>query len=258
VGQADRPDVLQAEIEAQAAEMALLEARYDLQAAWRKLAAAAGNPGLEMRRLAGELDAYPQVDAQSALDRILAESPEVNLAEAGVTRAGAEVRQARASVIPDIEAEAGYRNNPALGFSGVPIGREGFFKVGVDLPIFDRKRGAIQAARAREESAKAEAQRVKLSLNERMADAYRHYATATALAERYRETMLPKAQQAYEMYLSNFRAMSGAYPQVLIAQRNWFQLQRDYVRTLESVWTSSLLIDGLLLEGALESPSPLD
>jgi cobalt-zinc-cadmium efflux system outer membrane protein len=134
------------------------------------------------------------------------------------------------------------------------VGREGFFKVGVDLPIFDRKRGAIQAARARVESARAETERVRLSLQERMADAYRQYATATAMAERYRDRMIPKAEQAYGMYLQNFRAMSGAYPQVLIAQRNWFQLQRDYVRTLERVWTSALLIDGLLLEGALESP----
>ena len=254
VGQADRPDVLQAEIEAQAAEMALMEARFGLDAAWRRLAVVVGDASLERRPLGGELEAYPVIDAAAALERVLAQSPEVALAEAGVTRAGAEVRQARASVVPDIDAEAGFRHNPAFGANGVPIGREGFFRVGVDLPIFDRKRGAIQAARAREDSAKVETERVKLSLSERMADAYRDYATATALAQRYRETMLPKAQQAYEMYLANFRSMSGAYPQVLIAQRNWFQLQRDYVRTLERVWVSSLLIDGLLLEGALDSP----
>lgn len=257
VGQADRPDVLQAEIEGQAAEMALLEARFDLDAAWARLASAVGDARLDRRALAGELEPYPNLDAEAALARVLAESPELALAQAGVTRAGAEERQARASVIPDIDAEAGFRNNPVIGASGAPIGREGFFRVGVDLPIFDRKRGAIQAAKARVTSAEAEAERVRLSLNERMADAYRHYATATALAARYRETMLPKAQQAYEMYLQNFRSMSGAYPQVLIAQRNWFQLQRDYVRTLERVWSSALLIDGLLLEGALERPSLL-
>jgi cobalt-zinc-cadmium efflux system outer membrane protein len=258
VGQADRPDVLQAEIEGQAAEMALLEANFDLDAAWRRLAAAVGDPGLQRRTLAGELGDYPHIDADAALQRILAESPELALAEASVTRAGAEERQARASVIPDIDAEAGFRNNPAFGANGTPIGREKFFKVGVDIPIFDRKRGAIQAAEAHVQSARAEAERVRLSLNERMADAYRHYATATALAERYSETMLPKAQQAYQMYLQNFRSMSGAYPQVLIAQRNWFQLQRDYVRTLERVWTSSLLIEGLLLEGGLDSPMHLE
>jgi cobalt-zinc-cadmium efflux system outer membrane protein len=249
--------VLQAEIEGQSAEMALLQARFDLDAAWASLASAVGDAELERRMLSGALDAFPQIDAAAALQRVLAESPEIAIAEASVTRAGAEERQARASVIPDIDAEAGFRNNPVSGANGVPIGREGFFRVGVDVPLFDRKRGAIQAARARVTSAEAEAERVKLSLNERMADAYRHYATATSLARRYRETMLPKAQQAYEMYLRNFRSMSGAYPQVLIAQRNWFQLQRDYVRTLERVWTSSLLIDGLLLEGALESPMEL-
>ncbi|MCB9384934.1 MAG: TolC family protein [Bryobacterales bacterium] len=258
VGQADRPDVLQAEIEAQSAEMALVEAQFDLEAAWRHLASEVGDSTLESRTLVGDLEEFPRIDAQGALDRILAESPELALARAGVSYADAEHRRTRASVIPDIDAAAGVRNNPAVYGTNAPIGREGFFQVGVEVPLFDRKRGAIRAAEARVEAAKAEAERVQLSLNQRMADAYRHYASSTALAGRYRDIMLPKAQQAYEMYLQNFRGMSGAYPQVLIAQRNWFQLQRDYVRTLERVWTSALLIDGLLLEGALESPIELE
>jgi hypothetical protein len=35
-------------------------------------------------------------------------------------------------------------------------------------------------------------------------------------------------------------------------------LQRDYVRTLESVWTSAMSIEGLLLEGALERPPAME
>ncbi len=41
--------------------------------------------------------------------------------------------------------------------------------------------------------------------------------------------MIPRAQQAYDLYLNNFRQMAAAYPQVLIAQRNLFQLQQDYI-----------------------------
>ena len=42
--------------------------------------------------------------------------------------------------------------------------------------------------------------------------------------------------------------MSAAYPQVLIAQRNWFQLQEDYVAVLVRAWQSAVEIQGLLVE----------
>ncbi|MEZ5396750.1 MAG: hypothetical protein R2724_28730 [Bryobacterales bacterium] len=127
------------------------------------------------------------------------------------------------------------------------------------MPLFDRKRGAIQPPKRAWKPPQPKRNAYKLSLNQRMADAYRHYASSTALAGRYRDIMLPKAQQSLRDVLCKTSvAVSGAYPQVLIAQRNWFQLQRDYVRTLERVWTSALLIDGLLLEGALDSPVELE
>lgn len=69
--------------------------------------------------------------------------------------------------------------------------------------------------------------------------------------DRYRTVMIPKAQEAYELYLRGFRQMAAAYPQVIIAQRNLFQLQEDYVMTLVSAWQRVVEIQGLLLtEGA--------
>ena len=59
--------------------------------------------------------------------------------------------------------------------------------------------------------------------------------------------MLPKARQALEMYQSNYKAMSGAYTQVLMAQRNSFQLEEDYVRALADAWRSWVEMDGLLV-----------
>jgi cobalt-zinc-cadmium efflux system outer membrane protein len=41
--------------------------------------------------------------------------------------------------------------------------------------------------------------------------------------------------------------MAAAYPQVIITQRNLFQLQEDYIATLVSAWQRSVEIQGLLL-----------
>jgi cobalt-zinc-cadmium efflux system outer membrane protein len=48
--------------------------------------------------------------------------------------------------------------------------------------------------------------------------------------------------------------MAAAYPQVLIAQRNVLQLQRDYIQELVSVWKSAAEIEGMLLSEGLERP----
>ena len=61
-------------------------------------------------------------------------------------------------------------------------------------------------------------------------------------ADRYRTSMLPRAQKAYDLYRANYQSMAAAYPQVLIAQRTLFQLQVDYIQSLATAWQSALQI----------------
>lgn len=254
VGQADRPDVLAADIEAQSAEMAVLRAQMERERVWAQLASAVGDLTLEPQPLEGDLTAFPDLEKNAALARVLDQSPELKLARAAVGRADAEITREKAEVIPDIEARGGFRHNPAFALDGRPVGREGLFEVGVALPIFNRNRGAIRAAKANLESSKAEVERVELSLRARLAVAYQQYAVSAALARRYQTRMLPRAKEAYDLYLASFSRMAAAYPQVLIAQRNYFRLQEDYVRTLSATWTSAIQIEGLLLSGGLDQP----
>ncbi|MBI1353657.1 MAG: hypothetical protein GC160_04870 [Acidobacteria bacterium] len=252
VGQADRPDLLQAEIEAQGAEMALEQARLEQESLWRQLAAAMGDPAMARRDLAGALEELPVLTHQDAIERILAESPELDHAAAEIARAEARVDRERAQVVPDIKAEGGFRHNPAIFIRGQPIGREAFFQVGVDLPLFNRNRAGIAAAKAELEGARAEAEWVKLSLHERLAAVYAEFASSAILAKRYREEMLPRAEEAYRLQMAGFQRMAAAYPQALIAQRGWFELQRDYVRALNRVWQAAVVIEGMLLTGDLD------
>ena len=66
--------------------------------------------------------------------------------------------------------------------------------------------------------------------------------------------MLPRAETAYDLYMTRFRQMAAAYPQALIAQRTLFELQEDYSAVLSRMWAKSIEIQGMLLEGALDAP----
>jgi outer membrane protein, heavy metal efflux system len=209
------------------------------------------------RPLAGDFEAIPRLELEQALENIYASSPELRAAGIDVTRAETSLLRARKEPIPDLLIGGGVRYNRELleltaGGIPRPVGKEGFFDIGIQLPIFNRNQGNIAAARADVERAKLDVDRTRLALRSRLAEAYREYRTALARADRYKAQVLPKALKAYELYLNNVRQMAAAYPQALIAQRNLFQLQDAYVDALMTVWQKSVDIQGLLISGGVE------
>jgi cobalt-zinc-cadmium efflux system outer membrane protein len=248
IGQADVPDQLAAEVEAQRAALELVDAEQRRERTWKQLAAVVNDPDLRPAPLEGDLEQFPRLDGEQALAAIYQQSPELRAAEIGVRRAETALTRARKEVIPDIQLSGGMRyNRKLLEVDMRPVGKEGFFDIGVELPIFNRNQGNVAAARAEVERARLEVDRTRLELKARLAETYREYNTALLRADRLRQEMLPKAQRAYELYLGNFRQLLAAYPLVLMTQRNLFQLRDAYVDALSEVWRTAVEIDGLLL-----------
>ncbi len=257
VGQADLPDVLQAEIEQQQAELAVIVEENSRERIWRALAAVVGNPGLKPAPLAGSLETeLPALDADAWLQALISESPAVKIARAGVARADAMTTRASAQPIPDLKVRAGLQQNrELLDASGRAVGLQWFAEVGVEIPLFNRNQGQVEAARAERERTVAEVRRVELVLRERSASLWSNYQSARALADRYRVEMLPRAQKAHELYLAKYQIVAASYPQVLIAQRTRFQLQREYIDALTGVWINAIALRGFLLTDGLEAPA---
>lgn len=254
VGQADRPDVLAVDIEAQRLELGLVQARNALQRTWRQLAAVTGNAQLQPVALEGDLEALPKLEFESELARIIESSPEIQAAQVATTRTELAVRQARASVVPDIITRGGiHYNRERLEIGNRPVGWQASAEIGVQLPLFNRNQGNIAAARAEAERATLAVERTRLALRSRLAAAFREYQDSLAAIERYRTQMIPSAQRAYDLYLNSFRQMAAAYPQVVITQRNLFQLQEDYVGTLVSAWQRAVEIQTLLITAGAEA-----
>ena len=259
VGQADEPDVLEADVEADQDELAVITEQQEQQRAWSVLAAVVGKPDLALAHLQGELEKLPEVNAEEILQTILRDSPAVKIAQLGVARADAEMQRAQHEAIPDLFLRAGYSYSfEQLGTAPAParaVGSEAFAEVGVNLPIFNRNQGNIAAADADRERAKLEVQRVGLVLRQMAAPLVQNYGSSRAIAERYKSRTLPNARKAYELYLRKYHEGAAAYPQVLIAQRTLVQLETSYINTLENVWINAAALQGLLLTDGLDLPA---
>ena len=257
VGQADAPDVLESEVEAQQAQLAITMAEKSQLRVWTALAAVVGNPRLPLMKLEGKLDDTPPVNADELVEKIVNESPAVKIAELGVKRADAALAREKREPIPDLQLRGGMQQNGELlsAPNGRSVGLQGFADVGVRIPLFNHNQGNIATAKADAERARREVERVKLLLRERAASVVQNYTFSQAAVDRYKNQMIPRAQKAYEMYSKKYEEMAAAYPQVLIAQRTLIQLEVSYVTALESFATSSLSLQSYLLTDGLESPA---
>jgi cobalt-zinc-cadmium efflux system outer membrane protein len=259
IGQADRPDVLEVQIEAERSEVEVSRAENDLGRVWQELAAVVGQPDLPLTPLAGDLEAeLPGVDEAAARAQILKESPELRIARTRISHSEALLARSRADRMPNffVRGGAGY-NFERFDNNGKDVGAEFFFELGIPLPIFDTNTGNIAQAEAQLRLAREEVRRVELTLFDRLGAVVRNYRDAQRTVERYQRRILSQAQQSYELYLQRFRDMAASYPQVLIAQRTLSQVRAEYVRALVELWQAAVLLQGQLVRGALEAPAAI-
>ncbi len=268
VGAADRPDVLDTEIEADRIQLELLAARNRRFALWRQLAVVVGAPALTPRALAGNAEVLPEIAREEALRDILNRSPQIRAARAEVERARAVVARERRQPFPDlfVRVTPAYnreRLERAAGGGIRPIGWElGALEAGVTVPLFNRNTGAVAAAQAEQARAEAEVSRLELVSEARLAGIFEEYLTALRATEIYQTRVLSRATESYQLYLARYREMAAAYPQVLVAQRTLLQMTEQYFENLEKTWRTALRIRGFLLDedglGAARRPGELD
>ena len=257
IGQADDTETLQSEIEVQQAELAVVREEIRLRHRWTALATVVGRPDLPLATLDGRLDEnLPDLNQQALLNSLLRDSPQVRITEANVARADAQLARERRVPVPDLLLRGGLQQNRELVESSrQPVGLQGFAEIGIQIPIFNRNQGSVQAATAARERAEQEKTRVQLVLWERASAMIQAYADARARAERYRNQILPRAQRAYQLMLQRWGQMAASYPQLLITQRTLFQAQTDYIASLGDLWASALTLRGFLLTDGLEAPA---
>ena len=257
IGQQNESEVLQAEVDAQEADLAVVSAEHLRRRAMTALAAVVGNASVQEATLGGSLEGnLPELNEQQLLDTLLRESPAVRIAQVGVTRAEAALARARRERVPDLVLRGGLEQNlEQQETTGRSVGLQGFAEVGVRLKVFDRNQGNIQAAQADLERAQAEVKRIDLVLRERSASFVENYRTAKIMADRYRKEILPRAQRAYELLYKRYGLMQASYPQVLRSQDTLFKAESEYIQNLGILWANAIGLQGFLLTDGLEAPT---
>jgi cobalt-zinc-cadmium efflux system outer membrane protein len=203
--------------------------------------------------LIGDLQAgLGEITFDSALERLLTNSPELTAAQAHVNRARQATARARAEAIPNVDFQAGVQHDNATGDEIANV------QVGLPLPIWNRNQGGIRRAEAELATARNEIQRVELNLQHRLASAYRRYANARQQAAIYREQILPDAQTSLDLVTTGYRQGEFGYLTLLTSQRTYFQTNLAYLEALRELRESAVAIDGLLLTDSLTASEQRD
>ena len=245
--QRSRVELLQSQIEAEAAHVLLGTARQEYAGAWRRMVSLAGVPQMPPARLIGEIEELPDERQWSAaLDRIIQENPVVAAAFANIERASWAIERAYAERIPDINVQVMLQHDNGIGDQVTSV------QVGFPLPLWNKNQGGIQAAEAEFRVARQQAAQVELELAFQLASVYQRYANARQQVVRYSESILPNAREALDLVREGYTAGQLDYLNLLTAQRTFFQSTLAYVDALGDLRAAEAELEGLLLTGSLE------
>jgi cobalt-zinc-cadmium efflux system outer membrane protein len=249
VGQANRPDLLQAQVGVQRSRVKLRAAENRFKRHWEGLLAVVGAPDLPIAGVAGDLEQdAPTLSWHAALRHILEHSPQLKVARAEVLRDEITVERERVQPIPNafLCVETGYNWEVNLTTVGV--------QYGWNFPIFNRNQGTIREAMAEVARARAEVTRLELWLRERLADVFAGYETARATVEIYRVETLPQAREAFQLNFEGYRQQRTPWSQVVLSQRTYTDLLEEYIETLLELRHAEIEISGMMLTDGLSQP----
>lgn len=245
-----RADVLRATIELQTAELALRTSANAYDAAWTRLTAVLGAPGMPSRPLAGDLrEADCEMSLENSLARLLSESPELAAARADVDRARAQVERALVEPLPDVNVQGIIQHDNATD------GSNGNLQVSLPIPYLNRNQGGIREARANLIAAQQAVGRVELDLQRRLAGVYQRYANAKNQVDAYARPggILENAQSTLDLVRTAYEAGQLSYVDLLTAQRTNAQTNLAYVEALGELWSAISELEGLLLRDSLSA-----
>jgi cobalt-zinc-cadmium efflux system outer membrane protein len=242
-GEVARVEVFQAEVLQEQAAIDIERQRQSLEHAWALLAAVVGLPQLERRPLLVEEDLArtAHLDWATWEARIMNENPELLAARSAVEIARAELLAATAQKIPEIELETIIKHHNTNAHNSVSVA------VGIPVPVFDTRRGAILSAEASLREAEANLRRVELVLRSRMAETKTGLAQSTLAAERYRSVVLARRAAAVELLREAYVRGEIHLIDLLEAERNLRAAELEYLDNLENIYKLIVDLETLLV-----------
>ena len=243
-------DVLQARIQAHAAHIAVGNARNRYLAAWRRLASLLGTPSLTPRPLEDDLqpDRKP-LEWKKVVQQIYATSPQLQRSYTNVAWKRTLLAQAKAAVQPNLLSVVGLQQDTE---SNDLIGN---VQLGMPLPLFNKNQGNIQEAYAELRKAELDIERTKLAIRSRLASTYEVYMNAWNEVNQYTQHILPDARAALDLVVRGYEQQQFDILTVLDAERTYAKANLAYIKSLQDLGITRIVIEGSLLVGSLRENS---
>jgi cobalt-zinc-cadmium efflux system outer membrane protein len=245
-----RADVLQAELEVEAALVLHRNAENRRVAAWQQLAAVTSQMSLTPRPLAGDIaNIDEEIQFEAALERMRNQSPEIAATLAAIERSRCNLRRQQIEPRPNVKVGGliNWRDN------GIGGGADGGIVVTLPLPIWNKNQGAIREARHQLIAAERTLGQVEFGLMNRLAPVFERYRNAVEQVQRYQQRILPKSAETLELTRSTYELGEISFISLLTAQRTYASNQIAYLDSLEALRVAHAEIDGMLLSGSLQS-----
>ncbi|MBS0264507.1 MAG: TolC family protein [Planctomycetes bacterium] len=241
-----KSDVLQAQMLFETSRINLAEASHRYEAAWEQLAVMLGTPTLKLTPLSGDLsEGVPLRDLDSCWQTLLAESPQLRASESELDHGWAELRSAKAQVIPNVTLQN------VTDYDRVTNSTTVSTLIALPVPFYNRNQGNIDKANADIRADQAEIRRVQLVLRDQLVESFRRYKTSRVQSERLYQSILPNAEENLKLTQQSYRGGEVPFRDVLAAQQAYAEARVAYIESLTELRKVVIEIDGLQLTGGL-------
>ena len=248
LGHHPRSEVHQTNALLQEQRLTFLMAENDYRESFGRLMTLTGvdqPPALLEGDLAGD---FAPIEFDSALQRLIVESPEMQAARAKLRADVVTLRREEVQPIPDITTAAG------AGYNFEAVETTANVGLNLEIPLWDWNQGTVKQAEADLVRQRQEIRRTELRLRNELYTVYRNYLTALQHARNYRDVVIPETRKAYEVLLDMYEADRVRWLDVLAAERKYFLARLTFVQNLIQWRESEVLISGYLLHGGLQTP----
>ena len=234
------------EAELELARLGELAGENALRVARKRLAAMWGAEVAFFDTTEGSLDHVQEaVPSLETLRTRLDTNPDLARWDAELRLRRAALAAEKAARIPDVEASVGYLQFEDDGTDAFAFG------VGMPLPVFDRNRGNIMAARHELAKAENELSAMEVSLAAELAEAHAGLTTAHQRVGTLRSKVVPAMEQAYQAAHEGYQQGKFGFLDMLDAQRGLFEARASLVDALHEYQAALIDIQRITATGLL-------
>ncbi len=247
-GESSPVEQTRAQVTLSTAHIAREQARFELEAARKTLAALWGQETMIFESVVGDLEQVEPIPTLDQLQSYLRGNPDIARWEAEERLRDVRLRLEKANAIPDLTVSAGVRK---FGESD-----ERAYVLGISIPlsISDRNQGNIAAARAAKSQVGFEIEATRLSAYSNLANRYRELRAAYLAVVTLQQEIIPSAEKAFAAIDLGYVAGKFSFLEVLDVQRTLFEVKSQYIDVLAAYHKARADVERLIGVSILTIP----